>query len=542
MKQFNFTLLFLLVFFCTVSWGEPAATMINDPVLGGLEVDVRLFADLSTAMASPKTVGKTIVVSTVQTCNNLTWPTDRGVRIVKGGRIDPAAGKVLHMNGVQPQAGLYQIYGGGGTVTGLKEAPPEWFGTNTNPGFTDMTAALDKVAVAVGTNGSIKLSNIYLRNSAWDVSNRKVYGNGPGTVIKATSAQFNLIMTKGNTTLEGFTVDGGWDGITAGQKGDGIHVESDSVFTGQVHIERMTVINSKRTGIYFTNVGYSNITATRVITCGLHGIWLNGVVAGSKIVTTVNIDGMTTASSCPNGYGLYIEEAQQINVFGMVIEDTHGIKLAGTTFNKNINLNGIYQENYGVINTKFLTIVGGGTNLVVQGCRGPAYTVDVSGSVQWDGVFIGNSFSAPYVSGSSIFAEYPTKTLFAWADFTANNATPYGTIASITLTPGTWLITAWWDGVAQRGAGRAAANQTFVLGLTAAFPSFPPRGAQFTYAKQSGTRASTVNTFDGMLPSSLSLRIDTNVNRPVYLYGGFDSITGTLSGVIKGTIFAQKVI
>jgi hypothetical protein len=138
-------LIFALILFCSVpAWATTDTT-------GPWGVDVGkpgAFTNLSTALASPATVGKTIVISKVMTINNKTWPTDRGCRFVRGGRIDPAAGKTLNMNGVQPEADLtQQLYGGSGTVTGLRLAVPQSFGALGDDSHDD-GAALDKAANA----------------------------------------------------------------------------------------------------------------------------------------------------------------------------------------------------------------------------------------------------------------------------------------------------------------------------------------------------------------------------------------------------------
>ncbi len=52
---------------------------------------------------------------------------------------------------VQPEIGLYQIFTGTGTVSGLNEAHPEWWTANTIPGTTDMTTAFSHAAASVAS-------------------------------------------------------------------------------------------------------------------------------------------------------------------------------------------------------------------------------------------------------------------------------------------------------------------------------------------------------------------------------------------------------
>ncbi len=75
--------------------------------------------------------------------------------------------KTLTING-SLEAGLYQIFSltGTGKVAGLKEAKPEWFLTNTTPGTTDMTVAIQSAIDATAANGKIIGSGTY-KTSDW---------------------------------------------------------------------------------------------------------------------------------------------------------------------------------------------------------------------------------------------------------------------------------------------------------------------------------------------------------------------------------------
>lgn len=83
-----------------------------------------LFAAYSSADTRNKTI---VVTSPVVESHAIAWKSNRELRFGKGG---------------------YITFEGSGTLTGLKEARPEWFGVNTIPGTTDMTAAIQNAVNA----------------------------------------------------------------------------------------------------------------------------------------------------------------------------------------------------------------------------------------------------------------------------------------------------------------------------------------------------------------------------------------------------------
>lgn len=109
------------------------------------------FENLSTALASPQTIGRTIVVTKPMAINNKTVSGNRLVKVMPGGRIEPAAGKTLAFAlDSSFDAGDHVAFGGEGTVTGLKKAGPEWFGGMADGDSlgngTDNKAAIQKMA------------------------------------------------------------------------------------------------------------------------------------------------------------------------------------------------------------------------------------------------------------------------------------------------------------------------------------------------------------------------------------------------------------
>jgi len=184
---------------------------------------------LEAARTSADCAGKTVVVTSALTAaqSDITaaWPADRALEVKKGGSI--ANTVAFTINGPFT-AGLYQVFAGSGSVTGLTEAQPEWFGAKGD-GITDDAVAIDNALNAV-TNGTLYLSGkTYLVgtfSTRADVagsmiapkSGVSIVGTGDTSVIKAKAGlspalSWSFIYTKAelltNCIFRDFKIDGG---------------------------------------------------------------------------------------------------------------------------------------------------------------------------------------------------------------------------------------------------------------------------------------------------------------------------------------------
>lgn len=109
-------------------------------------VDASGFNDLSTALSSPATIGKTVVVSRPMTINTIT--TDRDLHVTSGGSITVTSGNTFTVTG-SFFAGSYQVFAGEGAVVLAKSSlsRAEWFGVKGNG--SDETAAIQKTINAI---------------------------------------------------------------------------------------------------------------------------------------------------------------------------------------------------------------------------------------------------------------------------------------------------------------------------------------------------------------------------------------------------------
>ncbi|HEY6872799.1 MAG TPA: right-handed parallel beta-helix repeat-containing protein [Geobacteraceae bacterium] len=156
----------------TTSWAAPAATLTGDIITSGPWVDVRAFANVSTAKVYAKTNNRPLHITKAVSCHALSFDGVE-VDIISGGTINNS-GTVSGLGNFH--AGLARVFVGSGPVSGLQKALPEWWTTNATPGTTDMSAAWQ---AALNT-----MAPVYLQKTTYlvgDVSySGRVYVYGAG--------------------------------------------------------------------------------------------------------------------------------------------------------------------------------------------------------------------------------------------------------------------------------------------------------------------------------------------------------------------------
>jgi hypothetical protein len=153
-------------------------------------------ATITSALTALGTSDKATLLLTPGTwtiSDDITITSNITLKVPAGALISVASGKTLTINGPL-EAGLYQIFDGEGTVTlsgNVKEVYPEWFGTNTTPGTTDMTSAINAALASITTGVVRLLPTIYAVSETLNVPTH-VHLNGSvlyvstsgGTIIK----------------------------------------------------------------------------------------------------------------------------------------------------------------------------------------------------------------------------------------------------------------------------------------------------------------------------------------------------------------------
>ena len=177
----NFILCLFTILF--IGCGQAPAAVMGTTTTGSV-ISQTSMAACNTAV----NVKECRVTTTQSLTANLTLANDRKW-VFDPGAVITTTGYTFDANGVSIDAGYYQIFSGSGTVTGLKLAIPEWFGTNTTPGTTDMTtavqSALDSLPPSTadygsGGGGVLKLSNVYGLSIPVKPKNRNITIEGIG--------------------------------------------------------------------------------------------------------------------------------------------------------------------------------------------------------------------------------------------------------------------------------------------------------------------------------------------------------------------------
>ena len=118
-----------------------------------------------------------------------------------------------------------------------------------------------------------------------------------------------------------------------------------------------------------------------------------------------------------------------------------------------------------------------------------------------------------------------------------DNANPQGTIASVSVSAGTWLLQAGWSGVVSAGTGQASSFQAYAISTAQSIPGY---SGSFADAVHAGDVASPVNGFTP-LQGGMAVMKTVATTTTFYLYGGPSSITSTLSCAVSGYLRAIKV-
>jgi len=137
-------------------------TIDNWDGIGAQSPAVSNYTSLNAAVSAIGSTITELLIDTPQTLTaSLTVPATLSLRVTGTGSIN-LAGYTLTVNGPF-QAGLYRVFSGTGTVTGLDYAYPEWWSINTTPGTTDMYSAISS---ALASTNVIYLSSTTYRLSA----------------------------------------------------------------------------------------------------------------------------------------------------------------------------------------------------------------------------------------------------------------------------------------------------------------------------------------------------------------------------------------
>ncbi len=293
------------------------------------------------------------------------------------------------------------------------------YGTNTNPGTTDMTAPIN-TAANVCRQGNYQLllpADPLLVSSSVNFSGITVQGlggvfGGSGYIIRTAGSTFDIVTSTGNTILKDMRVDGANPSLTGGLVGDNISFKA----TSPAHPYLITLIdvastNARARCCYIERGGYTSFFHVQFLGAGLHALECVGTTGDS--CTTIRDYGSSQFSSCPNGFGIKLTETAAIGFHDSIVESTGGISLNGSTNNEAITFDGVYQEQ--TFGSSFVGSISGGVLTVSSVTSGFVASGQViTGAGVAGGTFLGTQLTGP-VNGPGTYNVAPSQTVASTA-------------------------------------------------------------------------------------------------------------------------------
>ncbi|MHB8845074.1 MAG: right-handed parallel beta-helix repeat-containing protein [Nitrospirota bacterium] len=297
-----------------------AASPSEDMIFKDTRVDVRSFSNLAAAIGDPSTVGKTIVVSNIQSCGNMTIPGNRGIEVVQGGRIDPLENQTVKIEGPF-QAGLSRAFGGKGAVIfgkgSVKEVYLEWTGAVGND-FADDTFAIQKAFAS-----AVHVKRIWLNAKTYKMTQALLVPDG--VEIHSTSGD--------SGTLKFYNCDGL---ILSSSHGIGPYVLNNfgvqgnsggrNSFTGIQYkggadtAVRTTGLRIHNVRVHWFGTGISlrNAWSTNIANCTINNVY-NGIkILGQSVKITLRDNDILSNPVLGTGgsVGVYVDSAFDYNPGG----------------------------------------------------------------------------------------------------------------------------------------------------------------------------------------------------------------------------------
>jgi len=206
MKRQNLKIL-LLALVLVVTAAGVSISINGVPVLtqnqnGSYSIKATFASAVSSGGAAKQTI---YVMGYTPITGTTTVPATKAVEVKFGGYFSGTGSLVF--NGPF-ECGAWQAFANSGTVTGLKRSRPDWFGTNTTPGVTDMTAAVN---AALANGGVVRIpADTWLVSgvSAAVPKTEIIMDKGVILKLKAASNAPVISVTADDVTVTGGEIDG----------------------------------------------------------------------------------------------------------------------------------------------------------------------------------------------------------------------------------------------------------------------------------------------------------------------------------------------
>jgi hypothetical protein len=410
-------------------------------------------------------------------------------------------------------------------------------GTVNNAALVAALAVSNTVLIPPGTfyvTGGINIKGKTIIGTDAATSALKLVGTNTNASMFINGSDINTAWGfGGGATIRFLRLIGNWDGSTSNSVTDISSIGGLVKWwsASYLKIQNCNMESFYGFGIFSYKMGYSEITSSHIFVGAKNGIHLEAPSGAEGITTTAvknNSVHSIRGSSPTGGSCIYIKNGFTASIYNNTLEDcVNGVTIDGQD-NRNITLLGNHIEQTSGYCVNYL---GSGNRLALIGNILATVPVLFQTNAQFSPYTAINNFSLEDTYSLPSISAAPNQ-----VSFTA--ASPKTTINSLLLTPGEWDITSAFIGTNSGGTGQMSSRQEFALNISAAIPSY---SSSFAYSTVRGDCISSVNTADGFMNSSLSLKITVTSNTTIYLYGGPASITNTLSVSCTGWIRAKKV-
>lgn len=348
------------------------------------------YADFATAVASIGSTSTTLIIDTGGTVStDTTTPSTLHMVCAKQGGLNVATGKTLTING-SFEAGLYQVFGGSGSVSGLAYSRPEWWGVSGS----DWGPAIQKAEESS--------SKIIMESSTYRVDTQVTVTNASREFVIGNNTEIILDNLAGgtptanvhntNNVLAAFKVSASNVRFIGG-KISGLSSVGSNTTCGILlanGADRFSCKETEFSGLYtsiwpggnISDFTVSQITidgCTHNMYCGYH----EGVAGGVQQITGATIDNITSKNSTNDGLKLGAF-ADQVRIIGGHFYDNTKDGIDTFISGQDVSIVGAHLTGNGIngLNSKYgSTYTGtgagkGGYNrsVVISGCHAKGNT------------------------------------------------------------------------------------------------------------------------------------------------------------------------
>lgn len=325
------------------------------------ELDVNIVLDEADLRAKLAAIGASnaslVIATTIPIAADLAIPSNVALSFKRAGQLQPAVGTTLTINGAI-DAGLWQIFSGLGTITGLPQIPtvyPEWFGALGNSINDDAEA----IQTAINLCNTVVLDSdkTYLLGSIiFLYDNTQIIGNGCELIHGINTPDYGplLWIVGSNVKVENLTIHNTVNNISAVGASHPIY---NTIFSSNIMAGWGTnldgINNICITGInmpdgdlpqhdatrgYMGICIYGNTTSVNIENCTMTGAfympiaceWNLGVVGGTEPL----MPSFITINNCiikEYGYeaitslGIHLSSVRGVSISNCIIEAAEGL-------------------------------------------------------------------------------------------------------------------------------------------------------------------------------------------------------------------------